>query len=160
MAPNKPPRHYAAITHSGKIISNGHASLAGCSKLCRHAVTRHAEMDAIFKVVRSRSNDYNKNRRFFKNSVLWSLRWKVKEETFDNQGTDRFVLGNAKPCILCQRIAIKHGIQTVCYSTEEGTIVRENLADMDCYMTGGSRKAELARFNKRYNNGRDDKQGR
>ena len=67
LAPNKLPTHYAAIVLSGKVLSLGVSGLAGCSKICRHAVTRHAEMDAINKI-----RDKNRLRK----ASMWSVRWR------------------------------------------------------------------------------------
>ena len=73
MAPNKCPTHYAAIVISGKILTLGCSGLAGCSKICKHAVTRHAEMDAINKIKdKSRlRKSYNVERPMEEN------RWKI-----------------------------------------------------------------------------------
>lgn len=121
MAPNKLPTHYAAIVLSGKVLSIGVSGLAGCSKICKHAVTRHAEMDAI-----SRIRDKNR----LKKASIWSLRWrKINGE---------YVLANAKPCLYCQSIANKYGIKNVYYSTEDGTIEKANIQDLKCKLTAGS----------------------
>jgi deoxycytidylate deaminase len=126
MAPNKCPMHYAAITCSGKILSKGNSSLAGCSKVCTKSCTRHAEMDAIYRV--------KKNKRMTRNKViLWSLRWKG-----DNKGN--YVLGNAQPCLNCKRMAEINGIRWVCYSNEEGNIVKEELKNLNCILTSATKR--------------------
>ena len=78
MLPNKLPSHYTVVI-SGKPVSIGCSGLAGCSKICKHAVTRHAEMDAINKV-----KDKNRLRK----ASLWSVRWKMVN--------GEYVLGNLK----------------------------------------------------------------
>ena len=122
MAPNKCPTHYAAIVKSGKILSIGKSGLAGCSKICKHAITRHAEMDAINRI-------RDKNR--IKRSTIWSLRWKK-----DINGN--YSLANAKPCLYCQQLALNNGIKTVCYSNDEGKIEKCNISDLNTKLTAGS----------------------
>jgi deoxycytidylate deaminase len=116
--------HYAAITCSGKIISKGNSSLAGCTKVCTKSITRHAEMDAIYKVKSTKNLVRSK-------AVLWSLRWK-------GDGDGNFVLGNARPCMNCKHVAQKSGIRWVHYSTDDGVIIKEELKNMDCYLTNST----------------------
>ena len=125
MAPNKCPMHYAAITCSGKILSKGNSSLAGCSKLCSKSCTRHAEMDAIYKLKNNRVSRHK--------SVLWSLRWK-------GDGKGGYVLGNAQPCLSCKKIAERNGIRWVYYSTDDGVIVKDELKNLDSLLTSATRR--------------------
>ena len=122
MAPNKCPTHYAAIVKSGKILSIGKSGLAGCSKICKNAITRHAEMDAINKI-----RDNNR----LKKSSMWSVRWKK-----DINGN--YILANAKPCLYCQNVAIQHGIKTVYFSNDYGKIEKCSINNLDCKLTSGS----------------------
>ena len=121
MLPNKLPSHYAAVVISGKPVSIGCSGLAGCSKICKHAVTRHAEMDAINKV-----KDKNRLRK----ASLWSVRWKMVN--------GEYVLGNAKPCQYCRELAKRYGIKTVYYSDDAGTIQRETIVNLESKLTVGS----------------------
>lgn len=121
MAPNKCPTHYAAIVISGKPISLGCSGLAGCSKICRNAVTRHAEMDAINRM---------RDKRRLRKASLWSVRWKKVNGVY--------VLGNAKPCLYCRELAHRYGIKRVYYSKDDGTITRENIDDLESKLTAGS----------------------
>lgn len=117
--------HYAAITCSGKIMSKGHASFAGSSKICDVSITRHAEMDAIYKI--------HKSKRLRKRAILWSLRWK-------GDGNGNYILGNARPCLNCKRFAEKNGIRWCYYSTDDGLIKKEEIKDMCCKLTNSTQK--------------------
>jgi len=121
--PYRVSNHYAAITISGKPLSIGVSSLAGCKRMCPDAVTRHAEMDALSRI---------KNKDRLKKAELWSIRW--------TKGTDdgEYVMANAKPCVLCKRLALRMGIKTCYYSDNDGTIVKENLIDVESKYTVGS----------------------
>ncbi len=122
MAPNKLPTHYAAIVLSGKVLSLGVSGLAGCSTICKNAITRHAEMDAIHKIRKS-------NR--IKKADMWSVRWKKTPE-------GDYILANAKPCLYCQQVALRHGIKSVYYSTDTGQIKKEHLVNLNTKLTAGS----------------------
>ena len=124
MAPNKCPAHYAAIVVSGKVLTLGASGLAGCSRMCRHAVTRHAEMDAINKI------KVKANRRRLRRASMWSVRWK--------NINGQYILANAKPCLFCRELALRCGIKTVYYSKDDGSIAREAIGDLDSKMTTGS----------------------
>lgn len=123
--------------HSGKIISNGNASLAGTSKLSKKAVTRHAEMDAIYKL-----RSMKRKRRM----TLWSLRWK--------EINGKKILANAKPCAYCQKAAIENGIYRVFYSDESGEIVKGDLRYMSCSLTASAYHIHDVPFSQRQISGR------
>ena len=103
-------------------MSVGCSSLAGTTRMCKNAVTRHAEMDAISKY---------KNKERLKKASLWSVRWKVNED-------GEIVLANAKPCIYCRNLALKCGIKTIFYSNDNGTINRETTNEIQCHLTPAS----------------------
>tara|TARA_Y100000389_G_scaffold202055_1_gene246378 strand:+ start:2626 stop:3018 length:393 start_codon:yes stop_codon:yes gene_type:complete len=109
------------VVKSSKILSIGNSGLGRCSKLCKNAITKHAEMDAISKL--------NLKERQYKKTKLFSVRWRLVD--------GKYVLANAKPCSICKEVAIKCGIKTVYYSNDEGEMVRESLNDLNsCYTTG------------------------
>ena len=95
--------------------------MAGCSKICKPAVTRHAEMDAINKV---------KNKSRLRKASIWSVRWK--------KVNGEWVLGNAKPCKYCRSLMIRWGIKYVYYSDDDGIIQKENINNMESKLTSGS----------------------
>lgn len=121
MLPNRLPTHYAAIVLSGKILSIGECGLKGNSKICKDVVTRHAEMDAISKI---------KDKKKLKKASLWSIRYK--------KINGEYVLGNAKPCIHCKKLAMKYGIKHVFYTNDNGIIQKENIVDLQSKLTMGT----------------------
>ncbi len=125
---NRPPTHFAAIVQGGHIKSIGVQSLAGTSKIGKErktVVTRHAEMDAIYKLS-DKSCLMKKGGRY----ELYSVRFR--------QINGCWVTGNAKPCEQCQSMLMEHGINRVIYTNDEGKLVKGDLKYMYCKPTNGT----------------------
>lgn len=110
------------MVKSGKILSVGCSGLGRCSRLCKQAITKHAEMDAV--------NKLNLKDRKFSKCSIWSIRWKKID--------GKYVLANAKPCAMCKDICLKRGIQTVFYSDDNGCIIKDNLNNIETEYTTAS----------------------
>lgn len=110
-------------------------SLAGTSKIGkerRQVVTRHAEMDAIYKLS-NKSCLMKKGGRY----ELYSVRFRKINGCW--------VVGNAKPCEQCQKMLIEHGINRVIYTNDEGILIKGDLKDMYCRPTNGTVIARRSR---------------
>jgi deoxycytidylate deaminase len=132
---SRPPTHFAAIVQGGHIKSIGVQSLAGTSKIGKgrkKVVTRHAEMDAIYKLS-NKSCLMKKGARY----ELYSVRFR--------QINGCWVVGNAKPCEQCQNMLMEHGINRVIYSNDAGTLVKGDLKNMHCKPTNGTVIASRSR---------------
>ena len=132
---NRPPTHFAAIVQGGHIKSIGVQSLAGTSKIGKErkaVVTRHAEMDAIYKLS-DKSCLMKKGGRY----ELYSVRFR--------QINGIWVAGNAKPCQQCQNMLIEHGINRVNYTDDEGLLIKGDLKYMRCKPTNGTVIAKRAK---------------
>ncbi len=109
--------------NGGKILSMGHASLSGAHKINKSVVTRHAEMDAIWKLA-------SKDSRKLRGATVWSIRW---------GGTNNTDLKMARPCAHCHNLMKKYHVKKCVYSSWNGDIRCEQVGSMSCYASTGTR---------------------
>jgi len=116
-------KHAACVVRGGKVLSIGRASLSGTTDICKHAVSRHAEMDAILRIRRN-------TRHKLHGSTVWSVR------ILSTEG--EIVVAMAKPCSLCKKIMENHGVRSCVYSCRNGQFIRCRVSELNSTHTNGT----------------------
>ena len=93
----------AVITKGNRVLSTGYNRLAYCP-LNKYKVSKHAEMDAVLKLMR-------------RNNGLSSL----AGSTLYVSRITKTGVGLAKPCLRCMELIRAVGISEVIYTTANGT---------------------------------------
>jgi len=120
-----PKGHISALTKGGKVILYGESNLGGVPNCCRsRGSSCHSEME----VVKHLQNKLNNNDRKIKKYIIWNIRWSKSGE-----------IVNSKPCKNCQESLINIGMQYIVYSTDDGTFVKERIANLNCKKSSGFR---------------------
>ena len=110
---NNPHRHVSVLTKGGKIVAFGTNNLGGVPKFCTsRGKSCHSEMEVIKCLA-------NEDKRKLKKYVMWNIKW-----------TKNGDIASSKPCKACQQTMISMGIQTVVFSTQNGTFQKYRIIDL------------------------------
>ena len=115
-----PKGHLSALTKGGKVIAYGESNLGGVPRFCSHrGQSCHSEMEVLKYI---HTDDKRKIRKY----VMWNVRW-----------TKNGDIANSKPCLHCQKALMDIGLQTIVYSTQDGTFQKSRIDELICKPSSG-----------------------
>lgn len=115
-----PKGHLSALIKGGKVIAYGESNLGGVPRCCSsRGSSCHSEMEVLKYI---QTEDKRKIRKY----VMWNIRW-----------TKNGDIANSKPCIHCQKALMDIGLQTIVYSTQDGTFEKSRIDELICKPSSG-----------------------
>jgi len=135
-------KHGAVITNGSKIICKGH-NLFNRTKILDqiHSCT-HAEMDVANQLVQMLRKKIKRSvslQQLIKKYKIWVIRI---PNDYDSSllGNSYIAYRNSAPCVCCRKKLLSLGFKTIHYSTDDGSIIKRHLSNIDSDYKTSSQK--------------------
>ena len=126
-------KHGAVITNGSKIICKGH-NLFNRTKILDqiHSCT-HAEMDVANQLVQMLKRKIKRGvtlQQLIKKYKIWVIRI-PNDYDISLFGSSYVSYKNSAPCMCCRKKLLSLGFKTIHYSTDDGSIIKRQISNID-----------------------------